>query len=673
MVPPDCDRRRLDPGVKSDINGDKRSTANRATLGLRHNRQTGRPCGGRIQLFPGRRCVLGVFDFPSIDVASAPVNETGTDGYFARQLGDGAAISINNALAGIQPDALLLLGLTATEQSYFRALLPAEKLIEIDSIKDIPRRLPFAPSDCGSVVCKATQIIEGLLLAKFARQHLVVSDDAPDLPAQYLHRGAGMVLIENDSGLAEVAAINYAFAIDADVILAPAFSREELFSLPRHLNAWSKDRSSQALVAIRRKAMKPFRDMNLSAYAFATFFTMGVPYGLFVKNAIPCSHVWTSWRCGVYLAITILEEHNPTAFGSALLFSPQEFDLEETGQISAILGESRYTVKQLLGEAATVKQLENYGAFFPFDLMHICSHGGETDGYYVVQEFTDREGGHHKLEYYEVVGASPAGADMVSVTSKLIFTALDSLPWISQPLKHFPRYVGEDMWKAVSADRSVKRVAFNYPIALSCHIKCHDSIHQGQFQSLAALSHPLVFNNTCSSSHELAAGFIAAGARSYIGTLWNVGNETATNAATVFYKEAFRQGNVLMAFSTMTGSLGNRLYQDVYILWGLHFSSLRTPETQSDAKIFDRLVETYFIWMKKIATTPLPEVKKNSIPIARFLLEEILRRFSKERLDAIKNLDVSTLEDHERGLQAMPDDDFLGNLTEAEVAAGSTE
>jgi hypothetical protein len=512
---------------------------------------------------------LAVFEFPSIDVAAASLNETGTDGYFARQLGDGAAIRITNALAGIQPEAILLLGLTGSEQSYFRALLPAKKLIEIDSIADISRLLPFARSDGGVVSCNPTQIIEGLLLAKFTRQCLVVHEGAPDLPTQHLHHGAGIVLIENDGGLPEVAAVNYAFAINADVILAPAFSRAELYSLPRHLHAWSEDRSSQALVAVRRKAMKPVSQINLPEYGFATFFTIGVPYGLFVKNAIPSSHVWKSWQCGVYVAITILEEHNPTAFDSALLFSPQEFDVEETGQISAILDAGNYTVKRLLGTQATVKQLENFGGYFPFDLMHICSHGGETDGYYVVQEFTDREGGQHKLEYYEVVGASPASADMVSVTSKLIFTALDSLPWISQPLRHFPRYVSEDMWKAVSADRSVKRVAFNYPIALSCHIKCHDSIHQGQFQSLAALSHPLVFNNTCSSSHELAAGFIAAGARSYIGTLWNIGNETATSAATIFYKEALRQGSIIAAFAAMSNSLGNRRYQNVYIPVGI--------------------------------------------------------------------------------------------------------
>jgi hypothetical protein len=619
--------------------------------------------------FQDEGAYLAVFEFPPIDVPSSPVNETGTDGYFARLMGDRAAHSIANVLAGIQPPGILLLGMTETERSYFRARLPAGKLFEIDSIAELPRQLPFAQPDSGSIACKPSQIIEGFLLAKFSRKRLVIDEGAADLPAKYLHGGRGVVVIENDGGLPEIAAVNYAFAINADVILTPFFSRQELHALPRQLHSWSNDRSSQALAAVRRKVMKAIAGVNFAEYGLATFFTIGVPYGLFIRNAIPCSHVLMNWHCGVFVAMAIVEEHKPLSFDSALLFSPQEFDAEETGRISAILDVGNYTVKHLLGRDATLKQLENYGGFFPYDVMHICSHGGETEGYYVVQEFADREGGQHKIEFYEVIGASPANGDMVSVTSKMIFTALDGFPWASQPLKHFPRYVGEDMMNAIHSDRSVKRVAFNYPIALSCHIKCHDGIHQGQFQSLAALSHPVVFNNTCSSSHELAASFIGAGARTYIGTLWNVGNATATQAAEVFYKSAIGPGNILAAFTAMNGSLKNRKYQDVYILWGRPFSSLRPPEKKSDEKILNRLVETYFLWLRKIATTPLEEVKRNSIPIARFLFTEILKRFSKERLEEIRELDPNELDEHERSLGAMSGDEIAGNVREIEVSA----
>lgn len=249
--------------------------------------------------------------------------------------------------------------------------------------------------------------------------------------------------------------------------------------------------------------------------------------------------------------------------------------------------------------------------------------------------------------------------DKVTVTSKLIFTTLDGMPWIDHPLKRFPRYVSEDMMSAILSDRKVKRAFCNYPIALSCHIECHDSIHQGQFQTLAAYGRPLVFNNTCSSSHELAASFVGAGARSYIATLWSVGNKTATAAAITFYKAALAGRSVLAAFVSMNKSIGNAKYQNVYILWGLHFSSFRRPDKQTDAKVVDRLIEAYFAYLNKISTTSVEEVRRNSIPIAKFLLIKILKRLSREQWERIRGFDPAQIGEHERGLPPLPEEDQL--------------
>jgi hypothetical protein len=158
--------------------------------------------------------------------------------------------------------------------------------------------------------------------------------------------------------------------------------------------------------------------------------------------------------------------------------------------------------------------------------MHICSHGGETDGYFVKQEFEDRDARLHTIEYFEVVSFSPGGGydpDKVRVERKMIFATLDGMPWIQRPLSIYPRYVGDDMMQALrNNDESVKRIHVSVPIALSCHIKCYQSFHQGTFDHLAGYAHPIIFNNSCSSSHELGAGFLAEGARCYIGTLWKV-------------------------------------------------------------------------------------------------------------------------------------------------------
>ena len=83
---------------------------------------------------------------------------------------------------------------------------------------------------------------------------------------------------------------------------------------------------------------------------------------------------------------------------------------------------------------------------------------------------------------------------------------------------------------------------------MSCAIACADTIHQGQFHALASYSSPIVFNNTCWSWSEVAAFFIACGARAYIGTLWEIENDAAVTAARTFYENLF-SGTVLIGIS----------------------------------------------------------------------------------------------------------------------------
>jgi len=592
-----------------------------------------------------------VFEFPNIDVPYSPSSDFGKDGYLGRVLGDRAAHQVNNCLARIQPDTILLLGMTENEKSYLRARLPAERLIEIDTLAELSSKLPFSKPEGEPVRCKSSQLIEGLLLAKFSHRTLAIDESAEPLTDRHVHGGDGILLIEADGAVTDVAAINYAFAIDADVVVVPGIDKHQVRQLPRQLQAWSKDKSHYEFQWAKHAASKRIKGVDFSPYKFATFFTEGLPYGLFIKNAIPCSHVMAGLDCGLFIANALIEEHAPSNSASALVFSPELFDSEETGDVCKIVDNDKYTVTRLLGKSATVKNLTNYGSYFPYDIMHICAHGGETNGYFVVQEFKDREGAPHKIEFYEVVGFSPAGGEMVSVHRKAIFKAFDGFPWMSSPLKRFPRYIFEDLMKALKLDSSekVNRVSFNSPIALSCHIQCADSIHQGQFLCLAGFSHPVVFNNTCSSSHEIALTIIHAGARAYIGTLWSVGNKTAKHAAKVFYEELVRQRNLLTAFFAMSKAVVNQQYQDVYIFWGLHFSTLPWAMVKSDSQIFDNLLRQYLSWLRKIETTPDAEVRRNSIPIARFLSEELARRFTKERLDGVKAFDPSKLDQQERG------------------------
>lgn len=574
-----------------------------------------------------------IFQFPNLDRPHEDVLTK--DGYFAQILGKRAATWINNSLARIQPHRIILLGLSGASASYLHAVLPAEKIILVNTEADL-LALPFAKGKPEPLMCRPRQAIEGLLRAKSQRVPLAFSDNAPELPCQNLAGKSGLILLENTFDISEVAIINYADSIDADVVIVPEVAREDILSLPRQLQAWAKDRSSPALRETRKKVTDRIRGLDFSKYQFATFFTVGLPYGLILENIIPFTHVPNGPYCGVFIANSIIEANAPMEIGNALLFSIDEFITDETKDVAIALDQSNFLVKELIGKNATYNNLDKFGANLPYDLLHISSHGGETDGYFVKQEFEDRDGGPHSIEYFEVVSFSEEAAaepGRVRVERKIIFTTLDGVPWVDRPLSKYSHSVGDDMMAALRDDKDrLKRTPIKIPIALSCHIKCFESFHQGAFDHLAAFSNPIIFNNSCSSSHELAVLFIGGGARVYIGTLWNVGNQTAVNAATTFYAKLLATGNVLDAYSQMLHSITKAEYRHIYIMWGLHFSSLPRPTKKSDDRIIRGLLANYFLWVKKFATTKEPEIKRNCVPILRFLQSEIGRRLTPDQL-----------------------------------------
>ena len=145
-----------------------------------------------------------------------------------------------------------------------------------------------------------------------------------------------------------------------------------------------------------------------------------------------------------------------------------------------------------------------------------------------------------------------------------------------------------------------------------------------------------------------------------------VGTETAKRAAIAFYESLVQQGNLLAAFFAMNKTIINKQYENVYIFWGLHLSTLPKVSVKSDAKILADLIGLYLSWVKKIQTTPDPEVRRNSIPVARFLADEIMRRFTPERLKDIESFDPTKLDEEERSAPEAVDD-FSRGISEIEI------
>jgi CHAT domain len=565
--------------------------------------------------------------FPDVDHPHEGASLFGKDGYLARVLGDRSAIGIANALSRMNISKVIFLGLTEMQKGYmYPHFTRKSAIVEVSSFDEVVAvcGLPLRPE---KLLCRPSQALQGLFLAMSQNKQLGFQQDAGELPDQFTNRGPELVVIESGDDIDGIASVSFAFSSSRDVVFVPTVEKAQVRSVPRIIEKWSRDRSDHEYAQFRRAMLAPLRSVSWSNYRAVTFFTEGVPYGLLISNHVPCAHVLRNLQGALFVLHRLLDEYVPRYFGSALLFSPQSFNDEEIDSVDRLMCAKNLITKTVLGRDATVKNLDSYGSYYPYDILHICAHGGETNGYFVLQDFIDREGAQHTIEFYEVVGFEPASSQTVVVHRKLIFHKLDGHFWMTPTLKNFERYIFEDLMVALREKDQVTRISYKSPIALSCHVKCSDSIHQGQFSSLAGFGMPLVFNNTCSSSHELAVNFIHAGARCYIGSLWSVGNETATKAAKFFYEELADSGEVLKAFFKMNRSIREGRYSNIYIMWGMSFASFYFPKERSSERLAGAILETFRIWLAKVKGTQDEVVRKNCLRPLQFIAQQTLAVF----------------------------------------------
>jgi hypothetical protein len=217
---------------------------------------------------------------------------------------------------------------------------------------------------------------------------------------------------------------------------------------------------------------------------------------------------------------------------------------------------------------------------------------------------------------------------MVSVHRKVLPRKLDGFVWMSTELEkqNIPGHVYREMWRWMLELRGQRKKKDR--VAMSCAIACADSIHQGQFNILASHSSPLVFNNTCWSWYEVASFFLDCGARGYIGTLWAIDNEAAVVAAKTFYENVFF-GSVLTAFHKAVKAIDSTVSKDIYVYWGLHFSTLSPGQNfeASQSEVRKEFTIAIANWVRKIESTKNAEVRKNSIRVLWSILREVLTNF----------------------------------------------
>ena len=81
----------------------------------------------------------------------------------------------------------------------------------------------------------------------------------------------------------------------------------------------------------------------------------------------------------------------------------------------------------------------------------------------------------------------------------------------------------------------------------------------------------------------------------------------------MFYAELLNDGSMLRAFTAMSCAIKEKQFRDVYIFWGLHFSTLTKPDRKSDERLFAALLHAYVMWLRRARTAMEADVKRNGV------------------------------------------------------------
>ena len=537
-------------------------------------------------------------------------------------------VKLSNALNMVGSCEYLILGGLDEKQKSYLSFLDDYNVIDIQSEDEVHLYLGEICKKNGVLKSNEKSILHSLHLASKRNFYIEIDNSVEDytIPNEIQD---GLVVIEDIKKSPTVTAINYSLSIGASLVIISQ-PKIDVSNVISYIEDWANG-NAKAINNLKAELYESIENIEFTKFKFATFFTIGIPYSLILDNIIPISHVHLYLRPDIFVFNCIYYETN-FIIESGVVFSPLEFTNEETDFVKNKLLQNNYNVRELVGPSATAHNLDFNIKEFPFNILHLCSHGGEINGYSLNEKFTDRDGQIHTVKYDEVVTFAPSPKkELIPVTIKRIIREFDGFDWRTgkKEKEKYPHYVFSDMFNAISKIEKPNRKPVNN-IPDSCSIKCSDFNYQAMFNILAGVFSPIIFNNTCWSWSEIAQAFISSGSRGYIGTLWNINNNIATKCAESFYESLFDE-TILNSLHQSLELAKDTSDENVYLYWGLHFTSLPKGDSinESRLRITTQLLKSLERWKEKLHGKEDP-IKKNIQEIIEWNASQLAGDFLKE-------------------------------------------
>lgn len=546
-------------------------------------------------------------------------------------------VKLNNVLAKIHPRKIIFINVKSEYIDPIKAQLKlkesryeylnnqSEVSAFIDKYRTAFKGILECPPDREKVMC-------ALLEAKRNKFRLAIKDGA-----EYKIGGGSttrnhLVVSDSLSNLLPVTLANYAFSINADIVLLKTnipYTPKEIYSVLSDTRGSDTRATIAKEIAGNIKSTLEMELQEISKYKLATFFTDDFPYGYFFQK-IPTTHIFNKLLPSHFLADSIA---NPNIeVQSALLVDPGFFTNSETNGIATLLTQANVHIKELRDDKFSNSDLDFGIQSYPYDLLFVCSHGSFPEGTRFKIKFLDKNKVEHvividNLDEFNPTNRGTGKNRLINVKTFTEFVELDDQPWYQKKYKKgSSKTIVEDFIAIDRKDWTVLEKK-NVPLRYCNVIITKDTL--GPFipmiQSVSdPQSSPFIFNNACVSTYTMCVNFVFAGASFYVGTVKPVKDNVAVKTALAFFEKSINQNKSLMLSLWETLTDKNINEEDrVYSCVGCHFKKFSfTPSEDNKAKVQQRMQINVAMRIRRIFSETEKEVKEKHADAVNYLLME---------------------------------------------------
>jgi hypothetical protein len=477
----------------------------------------------------------------------------------------------------------------------------------VSSSRDIASLVP-ASGTREAIIWGRDRIAVGLLKALRSRQNIVFEDRPSPyewVPSKCEH----MVVCEEGEELSQVIAANYAFALNAGLFLIPEVHQERADEL---LEGFYNLQDQRDVAPAEMQARLRLELLNLCGSVpvpdvGSITFVGKLPFG-FAYPEYPTTHLfeYPDLGCAVVNGFSADQQRRPGT-GVVILVDPGTTPAPEIQSAIDLLAQRRAFIRVYQGPAANVRHISEMLEHFPYDLLIISTHCGDSSGYRWTFEFTDSEGLHRTVVTDVAVDFEHTeDPEILKVGHFFRFISVDGVDWTDRVVKskfnvgNVIRDFNERLNDGPGKFEPTKKKTVGRVVGSSAMMMSDSNLIFAQ-HAMANMGTPIVINNACLSWHRLASNMMYAGTRAYVGTLFPVLSSEASDVVTKVLDEYWGQPLAVAVWSAQRDVYGSDPRRP-YVVAGVFSQGLRVDLIDFPKRIKRRLATTLSGYKEMLAS-----------------------------------------------------------------------